>query len=63
MKVVASGDASLYQCCVMDKKCEGSNCMAWTWELVRDPTYTPTGRFLSPPPPMVKSGKGYCGRQ
>ena len=60
--------ADLFDCCVMDKKCSGANCMAWIKEMTpaeNQPTFLKSKSGFPVPPPkifMVETGKGYCGR-
>jgi len=51
--------ADLFDCCVMDKKCSGANCMAWIKEtkFSEKPQKAPFGH-----PEIIETGKGYCGR-
>lgn len=70
MRVFTPEEARTYRCCQIDQYCVGVNCMAWKSYKVIDPTHTGTSQkiswygkmgALSPPPPTVDSGMGYCG--
>lgn len=58
---VKPDDARNFECCAMPKKCEGDNCMAWTWQL-RD-VINPLSKPRFPLPLSTEhTGFGYCGR-
>lgn len=58
-------EARQKECPMMQKKCDAEKCMAWKLHLVEGthPDGWRWDRFPAPPPspPLVLTGKGYCG--
>ena len=52
-------ESSNYNCCAMNKKCDGVKCMAWRWQMEENKD-TAAARFPRPPE-LRQTGHGYCG--
>lgn len=50
-------EARIHKCCVQDKNCCGSECMAWRWYLKQ----VPNNGYGIRAPKYEKTSEGYCG--
>lgn len=61
IKTVTPDEAKHYDCCVHDRNCTGTDCMAWVEETVKVGEEPKNNPLLPPVGKYEKSGKGYCG--
>ena len=59
-QVLTSEEAKSMNCCVVDRRCSGSSCMAWRWNMTKTPVKL-EGAHFTEVMEWRRTDKGYCG--